>query len=286
MDAATSSVTLTHPDRVLYTRQGITKRDLADYYMKIADWVLPHVRGRILTLVRCPAGEGAECFFQKHPFSGLPEQVRAIPIEEKTKSSDYMVIDDIMGLVALVQHGALEIHTWGAPANAPERPDRLIFDLDPGSGVSWSDVVRAARKLRELLTDLGLTAFVKTSGIKGLHVVAPIRQGPNWEQVREFCKGVAQKMENLAPDRYVATMSKAQRRERIFVDYLRNARGATTVCAYSTRAKPQAPVSTPLAWDEIGRSVADHYTVKNLPRRLAALESDPWKGFFQLRQSI
>jgi bifunctional non-homologous end joining protein LigD len=278
---------LTHPDRILYPEQGVTKRELALYYERIADWILPHVTGRLLSLMRCPQGRRKACFIQKHFTESLPDLVRGVSVEEQDKRSTCIVIRDLTGLIALVQLGVLEIHPWGSREDNPEKPDRLIFDLDPAPGVVWKHVVQGARTLHDRLSDLGLESFVKTTGGKGLHVVAPLVRLTTWDELKRFAKAVAVDIARTEPRRYIATMSKAKRKGKIFIDYLRNSRGATNVAAYCTRARVGAPVSTPLSWDELDSvKCADAYTLKNLPRRLNVLNDDPWAGFFTVRQSI
>jgi bifunctional non-homologous end joining protein LigD len=280
--AGLAGVALTHPDRLLWD-EGVTKQALAEFYAEIADWILPHVAGRVLSAVRAPSGSQAKSFYAKHRWAGL-NHVREIDVGEK---EPMIAIDDLAGLINLVQGGVVEIHPWGSRANDLERPDRLIFDLDPGEDVSWSDVVAAAREMRAELQARGLESFVKTSGGKGLHVVVPIEPRDGWDEAKAFTQSVAEAMSRAHPDRYVATMSKRARRGRIFIDWVRNGRGATAVAAYSTRARPQAPVSTPLAWDELSDGLrGDHFTVGNLRERLDFLKRDPWEGFFKLRQRI
>lgn len=280
-------VQLTHPDRVLYASQGLTKRALAEYFVKVAPWMLPYVQGRILTLVRCPQGQGGQCFFQKHPGKGIPEPLRTIEIQERDKLADYLVLDDVAGLVSLVQIGALEVHVWGARADRPERPDQLVFDLDPGSDVAWSSLLAAALTVRDQLSELGLTSFVKTSGGKGLHVVVPVERRIDWEFTKTFCRAVAERICHSDPKTFVCTMSKAKREGRIFIDYLRNSRGATSVCAFSPRAREGAPVSTPLAWSELTEQLRpNEYNVLTVPDRLASLASDPWASYTEVHQTI
>ena len=278
---------LTHPDRVLYPEQGLTKRGLAEYYVEVADWMLPHVAGRPLSLVRCPSGQGKECFYQKHIGKGLPEGLREVMIEESEGEEPYPVLDGVEGLLALVQMNVLEIHPWGSRADDVERPDRLIFDLDPDPSVGWPRVVEAGFEIRDRLAAMKLTSFVKTTGGKGLHVVVPITPRQEWPEVKAFCEAVATAAARDSPDRYTTNMAKAARPGKIFLDYLRNGRGATAIAAYSPRARPGAPVATPLAWEELGPSLgSDHYTVATLPRRLKALARDPWADIGKLRQSI
>jgi bifunctional non-homologous end joining protein LigD len=278
---------LTHPDRILYPEQGLTKRDLAVFYEHIADWILPHVTSRLLSLVRCPQGRRQSCFFQKHVNETLPDALQGVSVEETSKRSTYITIHDLSGLIALVQLGVLEIHVWGSREDKPDKPDRLVFDLDPGLEVGWTTVVEGAQMLRDRLKELGLKSFVKTSGGKGLHVVVPLARRIGWDELKAFSKAVAVDVAREEPKRYIATMSKTKRKGKIFIDYLRNGRGSTTVAAYSTRARATAPVSTPLTWDEL-ESVkgAAVYTVVNLSQRLNALKDDPWAGFFDVRQFI
>jgi bifunctional non-homologous end joining protein LigD len=282
-----AGVHLSHPEKVLYPDRGLTKRDLAEYYAKVAEWILPHVVDRPLAIVRCPAGRGKACFFQKHPGEGAPCHLRQVNISETGTPEFHLAIDDLAGLISLVQIGTLEIHVWGSRAGQLEKPDRLIFDLDPDPSVDWPQVVAAARELRGLLVELGLTSFLKTSGGKGLHIVVPVQPRARWDEAKAFCRAVADCMVRAAPDRFIATMSKAARKGKIFIDYLRNGRGATAVAPYSTRAKPGATVSAPIAWNELSsRLRSDHFTIENLPARLAKLEHDPWADMAKTRQSI
>lgn len=280
-------VRLTHPDRILWQGQGLTKLGLAEYYAGIADWILPHVTSRPLALVRCPSGSEGECFFQKHAFAGLTDAIEVVAVPEKQGSDETLVIRDLRGLISLVQASALEIHPWGADIEDVERPDRLTFDLDPGEGIDWETLAEAAREVRQRLLDVGVESFVKTTGGKGLHVVSPLKPELDWDELKEFTRRIALSMEADNPRRYVSTMAKKARAGKIFVDYLRNGRGATAIAAYSTRARPNAPVSTPLRWDELGPGMTpDRFNVSNLPRRLSALRSDPWEGFFSSPQII
>ncbi len=284
---AIAGVTLTHPDRVLYPGQGITKRDLAAFYEEIGDWILPHVVERPLSLVRCPAGQGTACFYQKHVGPEASDSIEGVKIKEKGAVRTYAYIEDLAGLVSLVQMGVLEVHPWGSRVGNLERPDRLTLDIDPAPGVPWKRVIATARQLRALLVELRLKSFVKTTGGKGLHVVVPLAAKQSWETVKDFARGIAEAMVQRAPEEYTASLSKASRTGKLFIDYLRNSQGATAVAAYSTRALPGAPVATPVAWDELGTDLrSDQFTVKNLSRRLAALRKDPWDGFLKLRQSL
>ncbi len=274
---------LTHPERMLWPADGISKQGLGDYYANYSAWILPHLVGRPLSLFRCPGGITAECFFAKHGWSGMGQAIRRAPVGEKEPS---LAIDDVEGLFALVQANVLEIHPWGSKFADIERPDRLIFDLDPGEGVTWSAVIEAAIEVRRRLQEsLGLESFVKTTGGKGLHVVAPMIPNFSWERAKSICKSLAETMEADSPARYVANMAKSKRASRIFIDYLRNGRGATAVAAYSTRARPGAAVSIPIGWDELSEAIkSDHYRLGNIGRRMDNLARDPWAEFFKIKQ--
>lgn len=287
MEAAEAVGALTNPDRVLYPEQGLTKRGLATYYHAVAEWILPHVAGRPLSLVRCPRGRRKTCFYQKHVAQGMPSAIRGVEIREARGTGVYVSIDDVDGLVALVQIGALELHAWGSRVDDVERPDRMVFDLDPSPAVAWSSVVAGAHELRERLGVVHLESFVRLTGGKGLHVVVPLEGRPEWDRVKRFSRGLARELATDEPERYVTTAAKADRVGKIFVDYLRNTRGATSVASYSTRARRGAPVATPVRWDELTPAVApDRYSVWSLRRRLAALASDPWEGFLETHQEL
>jgi bifunctional non-homologous end joining protein LigD len=284
---AIAGVTLTHPDRVLYPEQGITKRDLAAFYEEIGEWILPHVLERPLSLVRCPSGQGTACFYQRHVGPEASDRIKRVKVREKGGVRTYAYIEDLAGLIGLVQMGVLELHPWGSHVGSLEHPDRLTLDLDPAPGVPWHRVIAAARQLRSLLSELRLKSFVKTTGGKGLHVVVPLARKQPWAAVKDFARGIAEAMARRAPREHTASLSKAGRTGKIFIDYLRNSPGATAVAAYSTRALPGAPVATPIAWDELEVDLrSDHFTVTNLPRRLAALGNDPWEDFLTLRQTL
>jgi bifunctional non-homologous end joining protein LigD len=285
-DQRIAGIELTHPDRVLYPEQGITKRELARYYEQIAGWIIPHLKGRPLTLVRCPEGQGKQCFYQRHTRDAVSDAIHPIAVREKGATVHYLSVDSLPGLVSLVQMGVLEIHTWGSRAPHIERPDCLTFDLDPGPGISWDALKAAAEHLRARLRDLDLGAFVKTTGGKGLHLVVPIAPKQSWEYVKDFSRSLAGSVAHDAPERYTATMSKAKRRGKIFIDYLRNSRTATAVCAYSTRARPGATVSVPLRWQELTKDLRGHFNIRNVPERLGRLRKDPWDDYEAARRSL
>ncbi len=283
-----AGVEITHPDRVLYPEQGVAKEELARYYAGVAEELLPHVADRPLSVVRCPSGRTGSCFYQKHLTEGYPAAVKGVEIREKSGGkATYLMVSDTAGLVSLVQMGVLEIHPWSARRDRLDRPDLMVLDLDPGPGTGWPEVVDGARRVRAVLDGVGLQSFVKTSGGKGLHVVVPLVRRSRWEEVRAVARAVAERLADEAPERFVATAAKDERGGRIFVDYLRNSRGATSVAPYSTRARSGAPVSVPLRWRELGTvEGADAYTVATVGRRLGALDADPWEGFFDVRQQV
>jgi bifunctional non-homologous end joining protein LigD len=276
-------VRLTHPDRIYWRDAGVTKEMLAKYYKRIWPRMRPHVTGRVLALVRCPEGADGQCFFQKHARAGIPTEFLH-PVQEKGEK--IIALDHLDGLIALVQGGVLEVHARGSTVDDRERANRLVFDLDPGPGTDFKDVVQAAREVRRRLRRVKLTSFVKTTGGKGLHVVVPIRPAP-WDIAKKFAQTVAVSMAKDEPARYTANPIKARRRGRVFIDYLRNSREATAIVPYSTRARAGAPVAVPLAWSELSslRS-AKQYTVKNIAQRLSKLTSDPWAGLARSRQAL
>jgi bifunctional non-homologous end joining protein LigD len=279
-----AGVSLSNPDKVLYADASVTKLDLARYYEQIGDWILPHIENRPLTLVRCPSGYG-DCFYQKHIDDSAPAVIRRVAIPGDAQP--YGAVDSLSGVVALVQLGVLELHTWGARRDRVERPDRIVLDLDPDPVVPWRRVIEAARQVREAFALLELESFVKTTGGKGLHVVVPFRRGPAWDEVKAFSRAVAEAVSAASPGRYTLNISKAKRRGKVLIDYLRNGMGATAVEAYSTRARAGAPVAVPLSWDELGPDMReDHFNVRNVPERLRHLKQDPWKDYAAVKQSI
>lgn len=286
-DRDANGVTISHPERVVFANARLTKGDVADYYRQMARWILPEVARRPLSLLRCPDGVDKPCFFQKHHGTGLGDAVEAIPLEQKSGREDYLYIEDTEGLLQLVQMNTLELHPWGASVDDPEHPDRLVFDLDPGEGVTWTAIKAAARDVRDRLQEIGLESFVRLSGGKGIHVVVPLTPKADWAQAKDFCESFAQAMAEHAPDRYVATMSKAKRTGVIFIDWLRNARGATSVCSWSLRARPSAGVAVPLRWEELGRiTAADAFPLPKALQRAQKLKEDPWEGIDQVKQVL
>jgi len=250
--APESAIRITSRDRVLFPDSGQTKGDLADYYARIAPLMLPFAANRPISLVRCPQGRARKCFFQKHDSGSFGPHVHQVPVKEKDGGvEDYIYVEDADGLLACVQMGTIEFHAWGSRADAVERPDRMIFDLDPDEGLGFDEVKRAARHIRDRLGDIGLVSFAMLSGGKGVHVVVPLTPGHDWETHKDFSHRFAEALSTAEPDRFVATMSKAKRKGRIFIDWLRNQRGSTAVLPYSARARAGAPVAVPMGWDEL-----------------------------------
>jgi DNA ligase D len=287
MDLTIHGVNLTHPDKVLYPEQGITKLALAEYYEAVAEWMLPHIRLRPISLVRCPMGRARKCFFQRHAGSGVPPQIREIEISGFEESGAYLYLTGTPGLIALVQMGVLEMHPWGCRTDKPERPDRITFDLDPGEGLAFKDVVHAAKDVRQFLNSIGLKSFCKTTGGKGLHVQLPIARRYTWPEAKAFAKRVAELMTEGSPERYLTRISKAERRGKIFIDYLRNDPTSTSVAPYSTRARPGAPVSMPLHWDELSaRLDPAKFNVMTVPQRLKHRRGNPWAELETIVQAL
>jgi bifunctional non-homologous end joining protein LigD len=269
-----AGVVITNPDRVVYPEAGITKQRVAQHFAAVASRMLPHVAHRPLAVVRCPEGLTGECFFQKHWSGKLPSALGSVKIKQSDgRTLPYVVVKDAAGLVTLAQWGVLEVHPWGAGAANPERPDRITFDVDPGPGVGWSEIRRAALDLRTLLVSLGFVPWLKTSGGKGLHVVVAVERRVTWEVASGFARGVAERLAREQPDRYLSRAATAERKGRIFLDWLRNSRGATAVAPWSPRARVEAGVSVPVSWRSIGRITSGHqYRLGKLP------SGDAWRA--------
>ncbi len=280
-------VRISHPDRVVYPALGLTKLDVAKYYERVAEWIVPHVRGRPLTLVRCPEGLRGDCHYMKHSKVWAPAPLRRVHIQEKKKLGEYLIADDIAGVIGLAQMGVLELHTWNSDFARVEEPNRIVLDLDPGEQVPWTRVVRAARALRDTLDALGLQSFVKTTGGRGLHVVAPLQPHADWSACLAFTRALAETIERAAPDEYTTDFAKAGRARKILIDYLRNNRTNTSVAAFSTRARAHAPVSVTLAWSELTASLDPaSFTAVTVPKRLGRLRKDPWAEYWTARQKL
>lgn len=279
---------LSSPGRVYFPEAGFTKQDYRDYLMTVAGRILPHVANRPLSLVRCPDDIKADCFFQKHHAKGMPDGFKPVEIEEKSgEAKDYLTIEDEEGLEACAQFGALELHPWGSRLEDIEHPERLVFDLDPDAGYDFADLKDTARDIADLLRTAGLTPFAMLTGGKGIHVVAPLDRSNDWDAVKDFTHGLALALQHNEPDRYVAQASKTKRKGKIFLDWLRNQRGATSIAPYSVRARKGAPVATPIRWDELSRIKSGaQYDMDTLPRRLASLQADPWADYFDTAAPI
>lgn len=278
---------LSSPGKVLFPEDGYTKQDVWDYYSAVMPHLLPEIIDRPLSIIRCPSGTGKPCFFQKHHTAGL-ERVDAVRLKEDSGiNAHYLVVRDAASLLELVQFNALEFHPWGSHAAQPDRADRVVFDLDPGPDVPFDEVKRAATDIRRLLAQLELESFLRVSGGKGLHVVVPLNPGCDWDLTKRFAKGFADALAQSEPHRFLATASKRLRNKRIFVDYLRNGRGATAVASYSLRGRPGAPVAMPIGWNELARLArADGFTIKDVPAKLRRRRKDPWEGISSIEQNL
>jgi bifunctional non-homologous end joining protein LigD len=280
-----AGVRISHPDRVIYPDLGLSKIQLARYFERIADWIVPHVAGRPLTLVHCPAGIASPCNFLKHAKAWGPSALRRVRIQEKTKVGEYLVADTIEAVVSLAQMGIVEIHTWNSTADDIERPNRLVWDLDPGPDVSWHQVVKGAELVRDVLRALKLRSWVKTTGGRGLHVVVPLKRRRTVAECLDFSRAVADAIVQADPESYTTAFSKAGRTRKILIDYLRNNRTNTSVCAFSPRARPGATVSMPLAWSELDEPPG-RWTIVTVPNRLARRRTDPWADYWHGAQTL
>jgi bifunctional non-homologous end joining protein LigD len=286
-------VAVSHPDRIVFPAAGATKLDLARYYDAIADTMLPHVVDRPLTLVHCPNGvpargavKGRDCFYLRHSKAWSPVPLRRVRIREKTKTGEYLIIDDARGLIGLAQMNALEIHTWNSRTARLEQPDRIVIDLDPGERLGWPAVVDGARVVKRLLEGLDLASFVKTTGGRGVHIVVPLTPKADWAECLAFARALAEALARREPDVFTADFRKAGRDRQILIDYLRNNRTNTSIAAFSTRARPEATVSVPIGWRELPRASPDRFTIRTVLARAAARTRDPWRSYWTTRQTI
>jgi bifunctional non-homologous end joining protein LigD len=280
-----AGVRLTHPDKKFYAPDGTTKRDIAEYYVAVQEWMLPHVVDRPLALMRCPDGISSKCFFQRNWSETLPKALGKVDVGEG-KKEEHVMISDLAGLISLPQVGVLEIHTWNCRNEDIEHPDQLVFDLDPGPGVSWKQIVEGARMLKKTLDGLKLPTFLKTSGGKGLHLTIPIRANIGWDAGKAFCKTIAGSLADQS-ELFVANMRKDLRGGKIYLDYNRNGRTATAVAPYSTRARAGAPVSMPIGWEELGKIESSaQFTVETAGRYLDRRKKDPWEDFEKSRVDV
>ena len=282
---AVAGVTISNPQRVVFPDPGLTKSEVAAYIAKVAPLMLPHVAGRPLTFFRCPEGMADQCFYQKHWSGKIPATLATVMVEQSDGKKPYVVVNDAAGLVTLVQWGILEIHMWGSRADDVEKPDRITFDLDPGDGVSWDDMRTGALAVQTLLDAVGLDCWLKTSGGKGWHVVVPIARRSSWDEVSDFARPVAERLADEAPSKFVSKSSKALRPGKIFIDWLRNTRGSTSVAPWSMRARAGAGVSVPIPWTRLKTVLSgDHYTIPSIMK--AKLPADAWAPMLASRQRL
>jgi bifunctional non-homologous end joining protein LigD len=276
--------TITHPDKIIYAREKITKQQVVDYYEVVSQWLLPHIKDRPLALVRCPQGSTKPCFFSKHFAEKLPESLIAVP---EKGSQPFIAIDSLEGLITLIQRGTLEIHPWGCHRQTLEFPDQVVMDLDPAPGVNFKLVKEAALEIRAMLKQLKIESFLKTTGGKGLHVQFPCEPLYSWEQIKEFARVLVLEMVARQPERYTANLKKTARTGKIFIDYLRNGRGSTAIAPYALRARELSSVAMPIAWSDLTQlKSADSFTLKRAIDHLTKRRQDPWKNYFQTRQKI
>lgn len=281
-----AGIRLSNPDKVLFAGQGATKAELAAHYERVAERMLPHVENRLVSFVRCPDGDSGQCFYQRHGGMGLPDAIKRLEILEKDGGrDDYLYVDDLKGIIAAVQMSVLEFHIWGSCIDDIERPDRLVFDLDPDEALGFGAVRRAAFSVRDRLDALGLKSVALVTGGKGVHVIAPLVRRAEWPQVKQFARGLAARMAADEPDRFVAQAAKEKRAGRVYIDWLRNERSATAIAPYSTRAKPGAPVATPVSWAELETvKAANSFGIGDMAERLE--KPDPWAQSAAWRQSV
>ena len=283
-DAVVHGIRISHPDRVIYPALDFSKLDLVRYYERVGDVILPHVVDRPLTLVHCPDGLTAPCNYMRHRKVWGPDVLRRVTIREKTKVGEYLVVDDVAGVIALAQIGVVEIHTWNSTSQDVERPNRLVWDFDPGPKAAWPDVVKSAKALRDLLATLGLQSWVKTTGGRGLHVVAPLVPHRPWDECLDFARAVASAFAATDRSLYTITFAKQGRESKILIDYLRNNRTNTSVCAYSARARKSATVSMPIDWAQLSAKLKpEKFTVDTVGKKPL---TDPWKDYWKTKQKI
>ena len=285
-------VRITSPDRVYFTAAQaggvtLTKADLIAYYYTVRELIEPHVVGRPVMLLRCPEGLSGACFYQKHPAPGMPPEIARARLADRSGSSEYIAFDSFRSIVAAVGIGALELHIWASRVDRPDRPDRMVFDLDPGEDVRFSWVKEAALELGEYLEEAGLTSFVMTTGGKGLHLVVPLVRRHEFGEVRDYARAWARRLAHERPDRYIDHPSKARRNGHIYIDVLRNGRGATAICPLSTRARSGARVAAPIDWEALDTDFGpEDWTLANLVGELSRTGRNPWAGYFETRQQI
>jgi bifunctional non-homologous end joining protein LigD len=277
-------VRVTNPDKVIFDDPAITKADVVRYYAKVSERMLPYVSYRILSIVRCPKGISQSCFFKKHPGPDNKGIVTIPILTNSGEKEDYFYIENASGLISEAQMGTLEFHTWGSRADDLEKPDIMVFDLDPDEGMDLSRVRQGVKDIKNVLEQLSLRAFLKTSGGKGYHVVVPFKPTVPWEPFHDFARRIAEVMETTWPDRYTSNIRKENRKNKIFIDWIRNGRGATSIAPYSIRARKGARVSMPIMWEELDTVAPDGVDMSNALMRASG--SNPWKDFFQVDQRL
>ena len=278
-DQDLAGIHLTNPDREIFSGSGVTKLDISLYYARVGDWLLPELLRRPVSLFRCPTGDIGDCFYQRHSFAGLPDGIETVELADEEGRAAFISVTSAKGYLALTQFGAIEFHVWGCRIDDPEHPDRLVIDLDPDESLAWVRVCDAAEILRDRLEDLGLHPFLRTTGGKGLHLVMPLSPKHDWPTLKRFAEAFAKSMASDAPGIFTAVSSKERRRGKIYIDYLRNARGASAITSYSLRARPNFPAATPITWPELrGISGGSAFQRVNLLRRIESLAADPWDG--------
>ena len=276
-DRDLAAITLTNPEREMFAGSGVTKLDIALHYARVGDWALPELLRRPVTLIRCPTGDIKDLFYQRHAFAGLPPGVETIELADEKELAAFITVTEPRGYLGLTQFGAVEFHLWGCHIDDPEHPDRLVMDLDPDEGLPWARVCDGAELLRQRFEAMGMRAFLRTTGGKGLHLVMALQTGQGWPLVKGFAQACAKAMADDSPNLFTAVASKERRKGRIYIDYLRNGRGASAVASYSLRAKPDFPVATPIEWSELRKlSGANAFNRLNIVKRLESLAADPW----------
>lgn len=277
-------IKITNPDKIMFEKPRITKADIIEYYAKVSKRMLPYVNKRIVSIVRCPKGITEECFFKKHPTT-THKGIATLPVKNKENEVDmYYYIKNEIGLIYEAQMGTIEFHVWGSKVDKLEKPDIMVFDLDPDVGMDIKRVRQGVRDLKSILDELSLKSYLKTSGGKGYHVVIPFRPSVSWDEFYDFAKSIAQVMELQWPDRYTSNVRKINRKNKIFIDWIRNGRGATSVAPYSLRAKKSAAVSMPISWDELDNIAPDSIKMADALKRIET--TDPWADFFENYQIL
>ena len=284
METVVRGIRISSPTRIVYPELELAKIDLVNYYDRVAEAMLPHVEARPLTLVHCPAGLQAPCNYMRHRRAWGPGVLKRVSIAEKTKVGEYLAVVNLAGIIALAQMGIIEVHTWNSTIDDVERPNRIVWDLDPGPKVSFTKAIASALAVRELLETLGLQSWVKTTGGRGLHVVAPLKPDRQWDECLSFAKAVAEALTRSDAATYTTAFLKAGREKKILIDYLRNNRTNTSVAAFSARAKPLATVSMPVSWTQLTAKLdPEKFTVRTVPGKR---RTDPWREYWSCKQKI